>query len=294
MADPMPLDIMWKSLEGSVLRSGLDYVGVQKPLIFKGKAADMMQSIDLVNFRVAWWFKHHGKGSRDQISVMLLNLKEACVEFRPAKLSKPVAWCPLSGEAYKFNVDGSTRGSLGRAGMGGVLKDSCRKVVFLFSYFIVSQDSNTAEIMAIWNVCDIISFDPLFLGRNITIASDSKVVVAWVNNDDFGSINHVKWIYDIRCKLKILGNTSVVYNSRSSNSFVDMLARRGSSLKEDIICWSNCDSLFCFVASSVIFPVLFLWEFLFCLAACLGCLWFFRLFWLIFGWELSFPGPVLY
>ncbi|KAK3183271.1 hypothetical protein Dsin_030557 [Dipteronia sinensis] len=123
--------------------------------------------------------------------------------------------------------------------MGGVLRDSCRKVVCLFSCFIGSQDSNMAEIMAIWKACDIISSDPFFLVRNIIIASDLKVAVAWVNNDDFGSINHVNWIYDIRCKLKILGNTSVVYNSRTSNSFVDMLARRGSSLKEDIICRSN-------------------------------------------------------
>ncbi|KAK3225823.1 hypothetical protein Dsin_005685 [Dipteronia sinensis] len=82
MADPMPLDRPWK--------------------------------------RVAWWFKHHCKGSRDQISVMLLNLKEACVDSRPVKLSKLVAWCPPSCGAYKFNVDGSVRSSPGWVGMGGV------------------------------------------------------------------------------------------------------------------------------------------------------------------------------
>ncbi|KAK3189921.1 hypothetical protein Dsin_029482 [Dipteronia sinensis] len=129
------------------------------------------------------------------------------VEARPRKCRVSEVWCPPSYGVFKFNVDGSVRGSLGMAGMGGVLRDSAGKVVCLFSIFLGIQDVNAIEIMAIGKACELISTDSNFVGRPIFIISDSKVAVSWVNNEVFGNVQHIDLIYDIRSRLKSLGNT---------------------------------------------------------------------------------------
>ena len=57
-------------------------------VVFKGKVADLYQAIDIVKFKVTCWFKHYEKGSNDQISTLLLNLKEVCVDSVVVKRSK--------------------------------------------------------------------------------------------------------------------------------------------------------------------------------------------------------------
>ncbi|KAK3227718.1 hypothetical protein Dsin_007580 [Dipteronia sinensis] len=125
-------------------------------------------------------------------------------------------WSPPSLNGLKFNVDGSARGKPDLAGIGGVLRDF--------------RDSNTAKILSIHRASAIFAFRPDFVGKEIVIASDSKSAVAWVNNaDGISSFKHMDFIYDICNYLKFLGNSSVVYNPRSFNSFADNLAKMGSS-----------------------------------------------------------------
>ena len=59
--------------------------------------------------------------------------------------------------------------------------------------------------------------------------SDSMEAVTWVNDEDFGNLNMVDIIYDIRSCLSLLKNISVQHISRDSNSVADSLAKRGSS-----------------------------------------------------------------
>ena len=68
--------------------------------------------------------------------------------------------------------------------------------------------------------------------------SDSKVAVSWVNKDGFGSLKNVDTIYDIRNKLNRMANSVLVFKSRGSNSFTDMLAKRGSNMEDDFLEWS--------------------------------------------------------
>ncbi|KAK0574812.1 hypothetical protein LWI29_029477 [Acer saccharum] len=113
-------------------------------------------------------------------------------------------------DVLKFNIDGSARGSPGLAGMGGVLRDASGKVLCLFSNHLGIQFSNTTEILAIHKAVHICADSSTLSARNIIIISDSKVAVSWVNNDGFGNLDHVNWIYDIRSKLDYLGNTKVI------------------------------------------------------------------------------------
>ena len=113
----------------------------------------------MVKFRITWWFKRCGKGSKDPITIILNNIKDICVESNRRKISEVQKWIPpITG--FKFNVDGSSRGSPGHGGIGGVLRDSGGRVVCIFSAYVGTQDSNTAELFAIYRACSFYASSP--------------------------------------------------------------------------------------------------------------------------------------
>ncbi|KAK3231064.1 hypothetical protein Dsin_002945 [Dipteronia sinensis] len=146
---------------------------------------------------------------------------------------------PPMSDRLKFNVDGSAIGKPGPAGVGGVLRDSNGKVLCMFSLFVGNQDSNSAEVLAIEKACQLCISNPRLMGRKFDIVSDSKVVVLWITNEGFGSLNHVNQVYNIRNILSLLKGTVVLYNSRATNSFADNLDEMGSSMARDFIEWGD-------------------------------------------------------
>ncbi|KAK3220319.1 hypothetical protein Dsin_014289 [Dipteronia sinensis] len=76
-------------------------------------------------------------------------------------------------------------------------------------------------------------------GREITVVSDSKVAINWLNKGEFGNVNHVKTIYDIRGMLSSAGDMQVAYDSRIYNSFTDSLAKMGSTRMGDFVEWGD-------------------------------------------------------
>ncbi|KAK3198576.1 hypothetical protein Dsin_021991 [Dipteronia sinensis] len=44
--------------------------------IFKEKEIEQVQVVDMIKFRVGWWFKHHGKASTEPINSTLLNIPD--------------------------------------------------------------------------------------------------------------------------------------------------------------------------------------------------------------------------
>ncbi|KAK2638181.1 hypothetical protein Ddye_025976 [Dipteronia dyeriana] len=173
-------------------------------LVFEGKEPCMVKAGDLIKFRIVWWFKNLGKGSRDSIQSLLLNFKHLCIEFKKTKKSCILDWLPPSGDNQKFNVDDSVFGK-----PGPTVKRAAELCL-----------SNV-------NLRD----------RFISIVSDSKVAVSWANNGDFGNINCVNSIYDIRGIMSSLGGLEVVHDSRAFNSFADSLAKMGSNNCDDFVEW---------------------------------------------------------
>ncbi|KAK3224610.1 hypothetical protein Dsin_004472 [Dipteronia sinensis] len=74
----------------------------------------------LIRFRLAWWFKHHGKGSNETLTAILLNIKDLCVDPKPVQKYRNVNWIPPLNGDLKFNVDGFALGKPGPAVIGGV------------------------------------------------------------------------------------------------------------------------------------------------------------------------------
>ena len=81
-------------------------------VVFRGTKADFCLALDSIKFRVALWFKNHGCGSEIDLTLLMLDLKDRCVEKLPFKVKKVSAWSPPKDNDLVFNVDGSARGSL--------------------------------------------------------------------------------------------------------------------------------------------------------------------------------------
>ena len=95
-----------------------------------------------------------------------------------------------------------------------------------FSEHVGIQDAISTEILALAKACNLCMSNPTLIGKVIEFASDSKVAVSWVNGRGIGSMKHVQTIYEIRSHLTVSGQASVVYCSRASNSYADMLAKK--------------------------------------------------------------------
>ena len=59
--------------------------------------------------------------------------------------------------------------------------------LFITLPFIFIQ--NLAELLAIHRACVLIPCRMHLLDRNITILSDSKLAVSWINGEGFGNLN---------------------------------------------------------------------------------------------------------
>ncbi|KAK2657469.1 hypothetical protein Ddye_010521 [Dipteronia dyeriana] len=184
---------------------------VRNGVVFKNVEASLIKATDLVRFRVAWWFKHFGKGSEDPITLILLDIEDRCSEVSKVQISNAKEWIPPVGDVLKFNVDGSAR---------------CLPGWLLWLKFRLSLrlvNSVSASELA---------------GRYVEIVSDSMTAVSWINCTGLGNINYAQMIYDIRRNLSLHGMATVVFGARSSNSFADMLAKSSSMNGGDVINWS--------------------------------------------------------
>ncbi|KAK2651456.1 hypothetical protein Ddye_011312 [Dipteronia dyeriana] len=166
--------------------------------VFKYMEAVSCHAQDMVRFRVAWWFKYLGGGSTDPIMHMLLNIQESCLIAGKRKLAGNEEWSPPHIDSFKFNVDGSAKGSPGLAGIGGVLRNHRENIICTFSDNIGSQDAFTAEVLAIARTCRICGSRPELVGKTIVVVNDCNMAVSMIYKDGPGSLKHAQTIGDIR------------------------------------------------------------------------------------------------
>ncbi|KAK3206977.1 hypothetical protein Dsin_021023 [Dipteronia sinensis] len=144
-------------------------------LIFKGKQASILWATKMVGFKVVWWFKYFEKNSEDSITHMLINIPDS-VHFssKSSRIFPKQIGYPILSTGLNFNVDGSSKGNPGSAGIGGVLRGDSGKVAGMFSCYIGFTDAMLAEITAILKAAQL-CYLTLELRRNsILIVSDSK------------------------------------------------------------------------------------------------------------------------
>ncbi|KAI9154008.1 hypothetical protein LWI28_019695 [Acer negundo] len=83
-----------------------------------------------------------------------------------------------------------------------------------------------AEISAILKACMLVASPNCPTGFHVIIESDSKSVVAWVNNVvGIGNVKNMDAILDIREIIKRVGFIKVQFVPRSDNTTADVLAK---------------------------------------------------------------------
>ncbi|KAK2648310.1 hypothetical protein Ddye_015799 [Dipteronia dyeriana] len=179
--------------------------------LFKNDEASFLKAVDMVKFRVAWWFNNYGKGSSDPITLILLDIIDRCTD--PCKVIFPDMgdWIPPPSDVLKFK--------------GMVLQGNPR----------VKLDVITADILANARACELCISQMELTSRSIVINSDSRDVVSWINNEDLGNINFSHLINDIGNILLRLGKTTDEFRSRASNSLANTLAKQGSAGEGDVL-----------------------------------------------------------
>ena len=155
---------------------------------------------------------------------MLLNIQVICSSSKPRKQIFNKLWQSPSPNAMKLNIEGSSRGNPGNAGIGGVMRDRLGKILGLFQLHIDYLDAISAEVLAIFKACELCAQTTELRMKTIVIVSDSKVAVAQVNGLGTVILDCDFAINEIRSFLSLLGNTSVVFNSGASNILADSLA----------------------------------------------------------------------
>ncbi|KAK1572473.1 hypothetical protein Q3G72_033082 [Acer saccharum] len=97
-------NLLWKGLcppkvEIFVWQLQRGRISVKDVLVRRGLLQEALveKAVDDVQFRVAWWFKWYGKGSKLPASMLLLNIKDSCTTVVSSKNSA--------------NGDGSSRGN---------------------------------------------------------------------------------------------------------------------------------------------------------------------------------------
>ncbi|KAK3200226.1 hypothetical protein Dsin_023641 [Dipteronia sinensis] len=189
---------VWASLFFAVVWTILETRNVKA---FKQVEASLVQASNMVKLRVSRWFKNLGNGSTVPITILLLDI-----------------------------ADRSDRGSPGIAGIGGILRNHNGSALGSFSANVGVQDAIIAEVLAIAKACDLILSKTELEGKRIVILSDSTVAVSWINGNGLGNIKLTHVIYEISSILGSLGQATVEYRSRATNSCADALAKKGSAV----------------------------------------------------------------
>lgn len=100
--------------------------------VFNNKAFEMDLVWDLHISRLAWWVEAGWKDCPYSANDFLQNFGDVRVKVNPKRTRKNEWSTPPDG-VLKFNVDGSALDAPNRSGVGGVLKNSKRQVVGIFS-----------------------------------------------------------------------------------------------------------------------------------------------------------------
>lgn len=141
-------------------------------------------------------------------------------------------WHPPPQGFLKYNINGASKGNLGTASFGGVLRDEIRNILSIFHGNLGKSTNNMAKSMAMEQFLELLVQDN---GQNVIIESDSELIINTVKRISCGFepekvSKHQKLIQVFqRIQLHLRGLCTVSFNHvwRKANKLVDLLANQG-------------------------------------------------------------------
>ena len=94
-------------------------------------------------------------------------------------------WHPPPKGHLKYNIDGASKGNLGTAGYGGVLKNAEGSIIFIFHCHLGTTTNNMVELMAMEKCLDFLSQDNCF---NVMIEADSELIINSMQKINNGTV----------------------------------------------------------------------------------------------------------
>ncbi|XVE61157.1 hypothetical protein DITRI_Ditri06bG0017300 [Diplodiscus trichospermus] len=135
-------------------------------------------------------------------------VKEQLVLRKVLPSRRALSWTKPHVGTMKFNVDGSTMGKPGPAGIGGVLRDHLANAKIIFFKSVGIADSNLAELLAI---------------------------LGWITNPTFAPWRIRNFISHIETLKQQVPNWSILHILRESNEVADWLGKTGVNRGNDFL-----------------------------------------------------------
>lgn len=210
--------------------------------IFQQVVCSIEKTCEMILLRLGWWIKGWGEPfpySSDEIARNPHCLRNFLNLQKKSKAGSPalIAWIPPPCNHLKWNVDASFDPSLGRAAVGGVLRDDSGQFICLFSSPIPCMEINSAEVFAILRSIKISMSCERLKNRMIIIESDSKNAVQWCSKESGGPWNLGFPLNFIRNAQQSWLNISIIHKGRESNMVADTLAKQGLNRLDEFLAW---------------------------------------------------------
>ncbi|XVE78048.1 hypothetical protein DITRI_Ditri13aG0112900 [Diplodiscus trichospermus] len=129
--------------------------------------------------------------------------------------------------AAVWDVDGSSLGKPGPAGIGGILRDHLGNELIRFSRSVGMSESNVAELLAIREAFVLYVSSSWARCHDLLIESDSLTAVNWANNPlsvPWSVKNIANHIENLKLQIK---SWKIGHIYRESNQVADELAKEG-------------------------------------------------------------------
>lgn len=159
------------------------------------------------------------------------NLHKICIHqareyyFYVSKTSLPtlkvaiqVRWNKLAAGWFKLNPDGASFGNPGKAGGGGIIRNSHGHWVKGFSSSI---GHTTSIIVEWWALRDGLTLAIQLGYQQLEIELDAKVIVDLINSNSFSNRVYTPFLHDCRMLLGQLQQVRVAHIFREANKCVD-------------------------------------------------------------------------
>ncbi|GMI83017.1 hypothetical protein like AT4G29090 [Hibiscus trionum] len=209
---------------------------MRNEVVFKGSKVDASKIFEVAIIRLGWWCKAKWPEAIKSISDVTYwpALFSSIRTVNPSTKRDSFQWVPPRKREMKFNIDGVVAGSFGPAGIGGCLRNEESKSLIIFSKHVGNMDATSAEITAIHEALLLFKQSRWNKSAYLIIESDCKLAVEWVMNPGISPLSFRHLIMDC---LEIGRGIKwkITHILRESNGMADKLAKKGISLKQNIV-----------------------------------------------------------